>query len=261
MQEELGLRRLHPAAAVCAVDSPFDYDRQTLFLAPADIPAPDQAEFVVTVASLLRGLWQSVRRRTLVLFTSYLQLQKVAQALAEDPATMELFATVPGAGVGRGEIIVQNSAADTAELLTRFRRRPASLLLGTTSFWEGVDFPGADLELLVVCKLPFAVPTDPWVEARCEKLQAGGENPFTNFMVRDAVLRLRQGVGRLIRSQSDRGVLVLLDNRLHGKSYGMTFRGALPAAVHVCRDVADVIQKSAAFFRQVDEEAAGRHPG
>jgi ATP-dependent DNA helicase DinG len=146
------------------------------------------------------------------------------------------------------EILLQQPAGETTELLERFRRSHRAVLLGTTTFWEGVDFPGEDLEVLVVTKLPFQVPNDPWVEARCERLQAAGENPFTAFMVRDAVLRLRQGLGRLIRRGDDRGVVVLLDSRLYTKSYGATFLSALPTAPRVCRDPTDLVDRAVAFF-------------
>ncbi len=122
------------------------------------------------------------------------------------------------------------------------------MLLGTATFWEGVDFPGRDLEILVVTKLPFLVPNDPWVEARCEKVAASGENPFTKFMVRDAVLRLRQGFGRLIRRMGDRGVVIILDNRLHTKNYGVTFLSALPAVPTSFGDTDDMIERIDDFF-------------
>ena len=133
-------------------------------------------------------------------------------------------------------------------LLAGFRAAPQAVLLGTNTFWEGVDFPGEDLEILVVTKLPFLVPNDPWVEARCEKLAAAGDNPFTSFMVRDAVLRLRQGVGRLLRRSSDKGVVILLDNRLHTKNYGVTFLGALPVIPESFSDTGDLLDRLHHFF-------------
>ena len=114
---------------------------------------------------------------------------------------------------------------------------------------EGVDFPGQDLEILVVTKLPFLVPSDPWVEARCEKVAAAGDNPFTSFMVRDAVLRLRQGFGRLIRRTGDRGVVIILDNRLHTKNYGATFLSALPVMPVAFGDTADLLERIEEFFK------------
>ncbi len=249
MLTELGLRRRQPPATTALVASPFDYARQSLLLSPSQFPAPDQADFGPAVASVLRALRRRVRRKTLVLFTSYQLLRRVAQELEEEtPDVPDLFGP-DEAGPGRTlELLTQASAVGAADLLDRFRRSRNAMLLGTSTFWEGVDFPGSDLEILVVTKLPFLVPADPWVEARCERIQAGGENPFTEFMVRDAVLRLRQGLGRLIRRRSDRGVIVLLDNRLHSKSYGVTFLASLPSAPRLGADPEELAAAAAEFF-------------
>ncbi len=247
MLGELGLRRLQPATTTALVASPFDYERQARFLTLADLPPPDHADFADATADLVHDLVHRARRKTLVLFTSYQALQRVAARLltVEGEEAEGLFAGLAGPPP---EILVQQPAGETSELLERFRRSHRAVLLGTTTFWEGVDFPGEDLEVLVVTKLPFQVPSDPWVEARCERLQAAGENPFTAFMVRDAVLRLRQGLGRLIRRGDDRGVVVLLDSRLYTKSYGATFLSALPTAPRVCRDPTDLVDRAVAFF-------------
>jgi Rad3-related DNA helicase len=247
MLGELGLRRMQPPTTTTLVASPFDYEQQARFLTLADLPPPDHAEFADTTADLVHDLVHRARRKTLVLFTSYQALQRVAARLmaAEGEEAEGLFAGLAGPPP---EILLQQPAGETTELLERFRRSHRAVLLGTTTFWEGVDFPGEDLEVLVVTKLPFQVPNDPWVEARCERLQAAGENPFTAFMVRDAVLRLRQGLGRLIRRGDDRGVVVLLDSRLYTKSYGATFLSALPTAPRVCRDPTDLVDRAVAFF-------------
>ena len=147
-------------------------------------------------------------------------------------------------------MLAQSPRTATGALLARFRRSRRALLLGTNTFWEGVDFPGEDLEILVVTKLPFLVPNDPWVEARCDRIQAAGENPFTSFMVRDAVLRLRQGFGRLIRRTGDRGVVLILDNRLHTKNYGTTFLHSLPVMPAGFGDTADLLARVNGFFQR-----------
>ena len=134
--------------------------------------------------------------------------------------------------------------------MQRFRRERHAILLGTNTFWEGVDLTGEELEQVVVTKLPFLVPADPWVSARCDLIQSRGENPFVDFMVRDAVLRLRQGIGRLLRSPEDRGVVVLLDSRLHTKPYGMTFLHAMPTTVDFCAGPEEIVSEAAAFFEQ-----------
>jgi DNA polymerase-3 subunit epsilon len=232
MLRELGLAGRRPHARTLVVPTPFDWERQALVLALEDMPAPDGAVFAAAIADVVVALRRCVSRQTLVLFTSYRLLEAVAAQLQ----------TVAG------EVIVQTPRASAADLLARFRRSEGALLLGTSTFWEGIDLPGRALEVLVVTKLPFLVPSDPWVAARCERLQAAGENAFTVFMVRDAVLRLRQGMGRLLRRDSDRGVVVLLDNRLHTKPYGATFLGALPARPRFARDVADLAERVGEFF-------------
>jgi Rad3-related DNA helicase len=197
------------------------------------------------------------RRKTLVLFTAYKTLARTAQELQGDTAARDLFATLPsGEPVDDAPapplpppvILAQTAGADAHDLLARFRRERRAVLLGTTTFWEGVDFPGHELEILVVTKLPFLVPDDPWVEARRQRLDAAGENGFESFVVRDAVLRLRQGIGRLIRRSDDRGVVILLDSRLHSRPYGITFLNALPASPRYCPDAAELAQVVADFF-------------
>ena len=129
------------------------------------------------------------RGRAFLLFTSHRALRRAAERMRAEPDC--------------GYPLLVQGEAPRSRLLEDFAGLQHAVLLGTATFWEGVDFPGDDLEILVVTKLPFLVPNDPWVEARCERLSAVGENPFTSFMVRDAVLRLRQGCGRLIRRASD----------------------------------------------------------
>jgi ATP-dependent DNA helicase DinG len=250
MLTELGLQRLSPPVVTVLMSSPFDYEQQTLFLSLPDMPAPDQAEHTAVVAGVLQDLMNRVQRKTLALFTSYQALQKVAATMTLEPEEGELFESdlAAASGAGAPQLLVQSPRGEASNLLSRFRRLPQAILLGTTTFWEGVDFPGSDLEVLMVTKLPFQVPNDPWVEARCDRIQAGGENPFTTFMVRDAILRLRQGLGRLIRRRSDRGVVMLLDNRLHTKNYGVSFLNALPTTVHVCHDERDLVERAVTFF-------------
>lgn len=216
MLDELGLGGRHPRTATVAVPSPFDWDAQAACLAPEMIPDADQPAFAEAIADVVRDLQREVPRQTLVLFTSYRLLQDVADRLRDTPDL---------------DLLVQSPRGAVDRLRERFATSRRAVLLGTSSFWEGVDFPGEALEIVVVTKLPFLVPTDPWVEARCEHLRAAGDDPFNRFMLRDAVLRLRQGVGRLLRRREDRGVILLLDNRLITRRYGATFRDALPTAV------------------------------
>jgi ATP-dependent DNA helicase DinG len=242
MLQELGLAGRRPPTATLTVASPFDWEQQTLCLALETMPDPDHAEFADTLAAILADLRRRVPRQTLVLFTAYRLLQDVAERLRRLDAAEGLFAPE------RSELLVQAPQVGAGELRERFRRGERTMLLGTTTFWEGVDFPGASLEILVVTKLPFLVPNDPWVQARCEHLRTCGDDPFRDFMLRDAVLRLRQGVGRLLRRATDRGVVLLLDNRLIKRGYGATFLGALPAHVHWLADRAELVEQAREFL-------------
>jgi len=244
MMNELGLTRRRPATRTFTCPSPFDYHSQVRILAPARFPAPGSAGFSRAVGEILAAVGHRVPRKTMGLFTSYRMIKEVEEVLG-------------GAGLqvsgssGRGEsvpVFTQRPDSSPGNLLERFRSSPTGILLGTNTFWEGVDFPGQDLEILLVSKLPFLVPNDPWVEARCERVAAAGENPFTSFMVRDAVLRLRQGFGRLIRRVSDKGVVIILDNRLHTKNYGVTFLGALPVVPETFTDTGDLLDRLSSFF-------------
>jgi ATP-dependent DNA helicase DinG len=245
MLQELGLTRRRPPARTSTTPSPFDYHRQVLILAPSHFPDPGASSFGRAVGETLRELALGVPRKTMGLFTSYRLIREAAEILQQAGLSEDA-----GSGFGdRPVLLAQTPRSGTGSLLNSFRRNARAVLLGTTTFWEGVDFPGEDLEILVVTKLPFLVPRDPWVEARCEAVAAAGENPFTSFMVRDAVLRLRQGFGRLIRRTGDRGVVIILDNRLHTKNYGATFLGALPVLPVPFGDTADLLARVEEFFR------------
>jgi len=246
MLGELGLTRRRPAAVTCTSPSPFDYHRQVLVLTPERFLAPDAAGFGREVGSVLAALVHHIGRKTMGLFTSYRHLGQAQQVLEESGLEQPGSGSVPG----RPVLLRQVSGAPAAPLATAFRRYRHAVLLGTASFWEGVDFPGTDLEVLVVSKLPFLVPADPWVQARCDLVSARGENPFTDFMVRDAVLRLKQGFGRLIRRPEDRGVVVILDTRLHTKNYGATFLASMPVMPRSFGDQEELIARVGDFFQQ-----------
>jgi ATP-dependent DNA helicase DinG len=244
MMNELGLTRRRPPTVTHTSPSPFDFHRQVLILVPQHFPDPGAAQFGTAVGEVLRDLARGVPRKTMGLFTSYKLIR-------------DATAVLNAAGLGDGPpgdgdpmVLTQTPRSGPGALLGSFRRHRRAMLLGTSTFWEGVDFPGEDLEILVVTKLPFLVPNDPWVEARCEKVAAAGENPFTNFMVRDAVLRLRQGFGRLIRRLGDRGVVLILDNRLHTKNYGTTFLSSLPVMPVGFGDTPDLLERVNTFFQQ-----------
>ena len=215
---------LTDAATLC-VDSPFDYERQALLFLPSGMPDPADSQYTARVLRLARPLIQAAEGGAFLLFTSH-------RALGQ--AAMQLRAAEGGADY---ELLVQGEAP-REQLLRRFRESGCALLLGTASFWEGVDVQGAALRLVVIDRLPFAHVDDPLVRARVEYLQAHGGNAFREYQLPEAAMALKQGVGRLIRSETDRGVVVICDPRLTGKGYGKSFLAVLPP-MRITRDVAE----------------------
>lgn len=215
----------------------FDYHRQMRYYFRPTPLDPKCREFTDQVATELRGLLRASEGRALVLFTSYEQLRAVAERLhGKLPYTL----------------LVQDQGS-TTQLLRQFKEDVHSVLLATARFWEGIDVPGSALSLLVVVRLPFDVPTHPLARARFEAAKARGDNPFTTVVVPEAIIRLRQGVGRLIRSMSDRGVVAILDGRVQTQSYGRRFMRALPAVPQVSSH-----DEVAAFLRRTPAPAARR---
>jgi len=192
--------------------SPFDFENSTLIALPTDLPDPNQPEFVATVGVLLTESLRASGGRALILFTSYGMLNGVYEAIK---APLEAEGIL---------VLAHGTDGSPRQMLAALRENPRTVLLGTASFWEGVDVVGEALSLLVIVRLPFAVPTDPIYQAR----SALYDEPFDQFAVPNAVLRFRQGFGRLIRSKTDRGVLLVLDRRLRGRQYGDTFLRSLP---------------------------------
>ena len=194
-------------------DSPFDYRSQALCYVPAAMPDPADPAYVDAVVEKAVAVLAASRGRAFVLFTSHRSLQRAAPLLAER-------LTFP--------LMVQGERPRTA-LLERFRATPNGVLLGTGSFWEGVDVRGEALSCVIIDKLPFAPPDDPLLRARLALVRERGGNPFAEHQVPEAVITLKQGVGRLIRDVNDRGVLVICDPRVVARSYGRVFLRSLPA--------------------------------
>jgi ATP-dependent DNA helicase DinG len=206
----LGLRD----AATLRFDSPFDYATQALLYLPKEMPEPADTGFGDAVIATALPLIEQAGGGAFVLFTSHRALRSAAQRLqSQIPAALPL--------------LVQGSAP-REHLLRQFRASGHAVLLGTASFWEGVDVQGPALRLVVIDRLPFASPEDPVVRARIEYLNAEGESAFRDYQLPEAVLALKQGVGRLIRSESDHGVVVICDPRMTRRSYGRTFLDSLP---------------------------------
>jgi ATP-dependent DNA helicase DinG len=240
--ERLGLGEEHrlPYHAV-SYPSPFPLERQMRAFVWAG-PVADEAELV---SDIVAALAQDGPRNQLVLLTAHERLRRVRERLdGRLPETRLLLA--------------QEAGGSAALLSERFRAERGAVLLGVQSLWEGVDFPGEALEILVVAKLPFSVPDDPLVEARGERLAARGLDPFRDDAVPEAVLRFRQGVGRLIRRADDRGVLVVCDRRLASASYRSPFLEALPVAPRPVTDVAALAAEAAAFLARAPVEAVAQ---
>jgi len=212
--DELGLA----GATALRWDSPFDFARQALLYLPAAMPNPQAEEFPELVAEAAWPVLQASRGRAFVLCSTLRAVPRVARRLQE---LME-------AAGDRLSILVQGEANRRA-MLGDFRRLGEAVLVGSVSFWEGIDVRGDALSVVVIDKLPFAPPDDPVVEARIRRMKALGRNPFREYQLPQAITLLRQGVGRLIRGDSDRGVLMILDERLLSRSYGKTILASLPA--------------------------------
>jgi len=194
------------------VPSHFDYSRQALLYVPENLPDPRSDQFPARAAEVMRRVLEATRGRAFCLFTSYAQMQDIYERLL---------------GEIEYPMLIQGAAPRNA-LLEEFRTTPNAILFATSSFWQGVDVQGEQLSCVVIDRLPFAVPNDPVVAARIAAIAAGGGNAFMEYQVPGAVITLKQGFGRLIRSLHDRGVLVLLDNRIARQRYGRIFFESLP---------------------------------
>jgi DNA polymerase-3 subunit epsilon/ATP-dependent DNA helicase DinG len=192
--------------------SPFDYPSSTLIALPTDLPEPNAPSFTSEISELLLESIRASRGRALILFTAYGPLNAVYEQI-KGPLEQEGI-LVLGHGID----------GSPRQMLSALRENPRTVLLGTSSFWEGVDVVGEALSLLVIVRLPFAVPTDPIYQARSQLY----DQPFEQYALPQAVLRFRQGFGRLIRSKTDRGVLIVLDRRLRARRYGESFLRSLP---------------------------------
>ncbi|HEU4759838.1 MAG TPA: helicase C-terminal domain-containing protein, partial [Dehalococcoidia bacterium] len=213
LQDRLGLREDEKAEVrTLALGSPFDFERAALVLVPRDMPEPTWPDYLEALSRAIAALARASAGRALVLFTSHATL-RAAHALVRDPLQPD--------GI---EVLGQGIDGSPRHLVRTLLANPRSVVLGTASFWEGVDLAGEALSLLVMARLPFTVPTEPVFAAR----SALYDDPFGEYALPQAVLRFKQGFGRLIRSKTDRGVLVVLDRRIVSKSYGSAFLGSLP---------------------------------
>jgi ATP-dependent DNA helicase DinG len=206
--EQLGLA----GAVTHRWDSPFDYPRQALLYVPSPMPEPNSPGYTAAVVEAALPVLEASRGRAFLLFTSHRALKEAAELLA---------GRIPY------PLLIQGDAP-RSRLLEEFREKGNAVLLGTGSFWEGVDVRGEALSCVIIDKLPFASPGDPVLQARIDAMREAGANPFVDYQLPQAVITLKQGVGRLIRDVTDRGVLVLCDPRLGTKNYGRIFLDSLP---------------------------------
>ena len=198
------------------VGSPFDYERAAQALIPEDMPQPNANGYVGAVADVLAQLGQALEGRTLALFTSHSSLRAVAQRLRP---------VLEPHGI---PVLAQGVDGSAPYLMSAFAEEPRSVLMGTASFWEGIDMPSGLLKALVITRLPFQVPSDPIVQSR----SALYDDPFSEYSIPNAVLRFRQGIGRLIRNKDDRGTFVVLDSRIISHGYGRAFQESMPPCRH-----------------------------
>jgi ATP-dependent DNA helicase DinG len=227
----LGLEK----ARTVLLESPFDYEHNALLYLPESLPDPADRGYTQAVVACAREVLAASRGRAFLLFTSHAALQEAA-ALLEGTVDYPL--------------LVQGSAP-RADLLARFRHLGNAVLLGTSSFWEGVDVRGDALSCVIIDKLPFASPGDPVLQARSDALRRQGRNPFLDYQLPNAVIALKQGAGRLIRDVDDRGVLVLCDPRLRQRAYGRVFLNSLPGMRRTgnLRDIHDFFARDAHALR------------
>ena len=211
-RERIGATEVDPVL----LGSPFDFQRQMKMFVVQKMPDPRDAAYQKELERWIAHFVQKTDGRAFVLFTSYRDMQQVGGAMQKFFLEKDM------------NLLMQGGGAPRSKLLDKFKSTSRAVLFGTDSFWGGVDVPGETLSNVIITRLPFAVPDHPLIEAKLELIEERGGDPFTEYSLPEAVLKLRQGVGRLIRTKSDRGIIVILDNRIVTKPYGRAFMQALP---------------------------------
>jgi len=196
--------------------SPFDYSKQVTLYIEKDLPDPNESAFVESAAQAVNKYLRKTQGRAFVLFTSYQMLEAVAQKCTDWLAENNI------------QLLQQGAGFDRTALLKQFKAEDNSVLFGTDSFWQGVDVPGRALSNVIIVRLPFAVPDQPLIAGRLEQIRQQGSNPFYDYQLPSAILKFKQGFGRLIRGKTDTGIVVVLDSRVVNKPYGQKFLAAIP---------------------------------
>ncbi|HOX84973.1 MAG TPA: helicase C-terminal domain-containing protein [bacterium] len=236
LQNRIGLQEISPDRRFAQVlPSPFDYHKQVLLGIPTDTPEPNQSRFSSEMEKFIFRALSISHGRAFVLFTSYSLLTSVYDKLA---SSLQML----------GIQTLKQGSENRHSLLNRFRDSRNSALFATDSFWEGVDVVGDALQLVIITRLPFKVPNEPVIEARYEAIEKMGGNPFIDYAVPLAVIKFRQGFGRLIRSTSDRGAVLIYDNRIVKKSYGKRFLHSLPECDPLVGPQEELFSAFAKFF-------------
>lgn len=235
-EQRVGLDLHQNRVARSLLDSPFNFRENAYLGVATDLNDPNRSEFWERSQEALVWLLQQLGGRTFLLATSYASLRLARERLSEPLSQLGIRMLCQG-------------QAPPGLLLEEFRRDSRALLIGADSFWEGVDVVGDDLSCVLITRLPFRVPNDPLVQAHCRRLEEEGKSSFQHYSLPQAILRFRQGFGRLIRSQKDRGMVLVLDSRLYHKSYGAEFLGALPACNRRAGRLAGLVQDAMKWLK------------
>jgi predicted DnaQ family exonuclease/DinG family helicase len=244
IRQRLGLDAVGHRVTEAVVPSPFDYQNQLLMCIPSDSPLPDDPAYAPAAGQAIAALAAAAGGRTLALFTSNASLQQTCDQV-EPQLACEGIA-----------VLCQGRDGPRHALIERLRTEDRVVVLGTKSFWEGVDVPGEALECLVIARLPFPVPTDPVIEARSEHLRSLGVDAMRLYYIPQAIMGFKQGVGRLIRSSADRGVVLVLDKRLLLREYGARFLRSIPQARLVSGPLDDLLTEAALWLRRPPREGS-----